>query len=304
MKRASLPQQYIAFVLLGSLFLQNCRGSSNLPIQGVGNITETVEQEGVVRKAIEKGKIELTKEQGIRGVDDEEGELTYKEWLKYERRGKSKNEEKGQLKTGRKEQEQQSHSVEIDKTYLESSIVDLAEKAAEQGNVAAQRDMGFIYQNGRAGLPQDDKLAIEWFKKSAIQGYVYGQTNLAWMYYNGKGTARNYHEAFKWYQKAADQGHPNAQCRLGWMYQTGKGVKRDYIKAREWYEKAAAQGNAQAQFNLGEVYQNGWGISKDYAKALGWYQKAAEQGNVGAQHKLGEMYYYGQGIQKNYTRTK
>jgi TPR repeat protein len=35
-----------------------------------------------------------------------------------------------------------------------------------------------MYQNGRDGLPQDDKQAAEWFRKAAEQGELNAQTAL------------------------------------------------------------------------------------------------------------------------------
>ncbi len=42
---------------------------------------------------------------------------------------------------------------------------------AEGGDLAAQNDLGWMYQNGK-GVPQDDVKAIEWYRKAAEGDYA------------------------------------------------------------------------------------------------------------------------------------
>ena len=105
--------------------------------------------------------------------------------------------------------------------------------------------------------------AFKYCKKAAEQGEVHAQYNLGNMYADGKGVKQDYFKAFEWYQKAAEQGNADAQCFLGFMYQYGQGVKQDYFKAFEWWQKAAEQGDAEAQFNLGVMYNIGKGVKQD-----------------------------------------
>ena len=170
------------------------------------------------------------------------------------------------------------------------------QKAAAQGNVAAQYNLGVMYDNG-VGVPEDDVKAVEWYQKAAVQGAVYAQSTLGYMYSRGEGVNKDLVKAFEWYQKAAAQGNVAAQYNLGVMYDNGVGVPEDDVKAVEWYQKAAAQGDAQS--NLGVMYNKGNGVPKDSVKAFEWYQKAAEQGNAKAQHSLGFKYATGDGVPKN-----
>ncbi|OJW69364.1 MAG: hypothetical protein BGO68_02880 [Candidatus Amoebophilus sp. 36-38] len=97
------------------------------------------------------------------------------------------------------------------------------------------------------------KEAFKWNWKAAEQGNVNSQYNLGWMYGNAKGVTRNYQEAIKWHQKAADQGFVGAQYTLGWMYEEGLGVGRNYQEAIKWYQRAADQGFADAQAKVDEL---------------------------------------------------
>jgi len=74
--------------------------------------------------------------------------------------------------------------------------------------------------------------------------------------------------AVAWYRKAADQGNAMAQTNLGEMYEKGKGVPQYYMIAVTWYRKAADQGNARAQTNLGKMYEESNGVEQDYAIAM------------------------------------
>lgn len=109
-------------------------------------------------------------------------------------------------------------------------------------------------------------------KKAAEQGDAAAQYNLGRMYYFDQG---DYTEAVKWFRKAAGQGHDQAQAFLGLTYIMGRHVPQDYAEALKWYRKAAEQGNARAQRTLGSMYYLGQGVPQDYVQAHKWYNLAA-----------------------------
>ncbi|HEY6458184.1 MAG TPA: tetratricopeptide repeat protein, partial [Steroidobacteraceae bacterium] len=154
---------------------------------------------------------------------------------------------------------------------------------AEQGNAAAEYDLGVAEAQGQ-GVPQDDAKAAQWFLKAAQQGNVRAQYNLGAMYDLGEGVPQDYAQAAVWLRKAAEQGNANAQSNLGAAYANGQGVPQDYTQAAQWYQKAAAQGYIDAQVNLASMYVDGNGVPRDYAKAAHWYSTAAQQGNAAAQY--------------------
>ena len=82
--------------------------------------------------------------------------------------------------------------------------------AAKRGNANSQCVLGNHYEQGRHGLTQSSKRAIEY------------------------------------YTLAANQGHAGAQYNLGRMYAIGNGIEQSYSKVREWWTKAAAQGIKEA----------------------------------------------------------
>ena len=78
---------------------------------------------------------------------------------------------------------------------------------------------------------------MKWYRKAAEQGNAAAQYNLGYCYQYGQGVEQNYQEAVKWYRKAAEQGNAAAQCNLGICYYKGQGVERDLDKAKEMFKK-------------------------------------------------------------------
>lgn len=118
-----------------------------------------------------------------------------------------------------------------------------------------------------------------WYKKAAEQGHVAAQLNLGVMYNTGAGVKQDYGQAARWYEKAAAKGNAKAELNLGILYDQGLGVSKDLKKAYDLYRKAAARGVADAQYNLGILYYNGEGVKQDYIESYAWLSIAADQGS-------------------------
>ncbi len=148
---------------------------------------------------------------------------------------------------------------------------------AEQGDAKSQCELGINYHFGWGGLPQDDKSAVNYFRKAADQGYGDAQYWLGFCYSGGYGVQKDETQAFNWYKKSADNGNDRGQLRLGEAYFRGEGVACDRSKAIIWYQKSAEQGNKEAQYNLGHFYEEGLGVTKDNKKADYWYQEVLKK---------------------------
>ena len=70
-------------------------------------------------------------------------------------------------------------------------------RLAESGDKIEQNNLGVMYTNGE-GVPEDDKQAVQWYRKSAEQGYADAQFNLGTRYSHGEGVPEDDNEAFKW----------------------------------------------------------------------------------------------------------
>jgi hypothetical protein len=90
--------------------------------------------------------------------------------------------------------------------------------------------------------------AVTWYRRAADQGNVLAQFNLGTMYHQGQGVPQDYAQALTWYRRAAAQGEAVAQYNLALLYEQGGGVPQDYQQAYFWYNLAAA--HAPAEFSL------------------------------------------------------
>jgi TPR repeat protein len=165
-------------------------------------------------------------------------------------------------------------------------------KAAEQGHLSAQRELGLCYLDG-VGIEKNDVLAVEWIRKVAEKGFAPAQRTYGYCFYKGKGVERDLNKSIYWYRKAAEQEDAVAQRVLGVRYREGDGVEANSFKAVYWFKKAAEQDDIVAMSNLGCHYVEGWGIKKDAINAMYWLTKAAERGHIWTQKYLGNLYEYG-----------
>ena len=95
----------------------------------------------------------------------------------------------------------------------------------------------------------DYATAVKEWTPDAEQGNAAAQYNLGLMYDKGLGVVQNYKTAVKWYTLAVEQGHASAQNNLGFMYGNGEGVLQDYIYAHMWWNITASSGVSEAAEN-------------------------------------------------------
>ena len=153
---------------------------------------------------------------------------------------------------------------------------------AEQGDAAAQHDLGVLYVNGE-GVPQVSAEAVRWFRLAAEQGLARAQNKLGLSYAESEGVPQDDAKAVRWYRLAAEQGLSNAQYNLGFMYNNGRGVPEDDLEAVRWWRLAADQGEVDAQVYLGWMYEYGDGVPQDDVQAHMWFNIAASR-STGTQH--------------------
>ena len=154
--------------------------------------------------------------------------------------------------------------LSLSTAYSQTSSFQITKLSAEQGDAAAQYNLGNMYRRGE-GVPLNVVEAVKWYRLAAEQGYANAQFNLGFAYANGYGVPQNAAEAAKWYRLAAEQGYAIAQLNLGGMYATGRGVPQDYLAAYVWFSVAATQGNENAKTNRDRVV----GILKPEQRARG-----------------------------------
>lgn len=122
---------------------------------------------------------------------------------------------------------------------------------AEAGNLEAQYELACNLFYGRNGYEQNQEASFEWFLKAAKQGHVTSQTQIGYMYLYGKGAEKSPVEAAPWIEKAAALGNRAAQTYMAVLCRFGMGgVEQDMDKAVYWYWESAKRGYGDAQREL------------------------------------------------------
>jgi len=109
---------------------------------------------------------------------------------------------------------------------------------AEKGIPHVEHRVALLYAGG-LGVRKDLVQAIQWHRRAAEQGYVPAQYDLGNIYLND---LHDYANAMRWLLPAAEKGQADAQFEIGVMHDYGFGVPASHIEALAWYERAAAQG--------------------------------------------------------------
>ncbi|KAG0284299.1 hypothetical protein BGZ96_011310 [Linnemannia gamsii] len=164
-------------------------------------------------------------------------------------------------------------------------------QAAEQGYALAQYSVGFMCRYQEVfGM---DKAMVEmYFRKAANQGVMEAQYEMGRLYQEGFDRIKqDPDEAMTWYLKAAEQDYAPAKVAIGSLHESGQCGRipekdRNYSGAMEWYLKAATQGDAQAHYEIGRMFDEGAGVVQDDLKARQWYAQAAGRGHADAKKRL------------------
>jgi TPR repeat protein len=123
--------------------------------------------------------------------------------------------------------------------------------AAESGCVPAIKNLGIVYEYGRAGvLPKDELKAFEYYKAAAEKDNEPAKEAVRRLEVN----LRPMHELEA---KADELRDPEQQFQIGRRYHNGLNCPQNVARAIEWYERAVNLGHAGAANNLGAWAEEG-----------------------------------------------
>ena len=151
---------------------------------------------------------------------------------------------------------------------------------ADESNLIADEQfrIGIAYQNGAYMLPQDNKKALEYYRKAAERGHAVAQLFMVMgtMRYNDDHNDDHNDEVMYWLQKAASQGERQAMYNLAISYHRGDiGGKPDIARSTELLRRSAEKGYGAACSRYAILFLNGEdGVDKNYAVAKFWALEA------------------------------
>lgn len=96
----------------------------------------------------------------------------------------------------------------------------------------------------KIGIPANPGEAVKWYRKAAENGHLLAQYEMGKIYHSGEGVAKDQVEAFKWWLKAAEQGHATSLFNIGVMYYLGRGTTKDFSEAARWFRIRSNQENS------------------------------------------------------------
>lgn len=185
---------------------------------------------------------------------------------------------------------------------------ELNKKQAQQGDAAAQYQVGIAYKNGKGTLV-DGEQALHYLRLAAEAGHSKAPYQLADVYSDGLTGTVDWQAAIVWYRKAeteskvayfeevvapAEQGDVAAITQLGenYLVRDPSGInqvtKNAYAMA--WLEKASSQGGGKASYLLAGEYERGSDTPVgDNTKHLHYLKLAAEQGYPTAQYRFAQQ---------------
>ena len=95
-------------------------------------------------------------------------------------------------------------------------VTNIVQRFAREGDADAQYTLGTLYRSG-TGVPKNEGVALQWYKKAAEQGMADAQYNLGLMYASGDGVTEDANIAVDWIFRAAQQGHKDAEFTFNLM---------------------------------------------------------------------------------------
>lgn len=168
--------------------------------------------------------------------------------------------------------------------------MDYVVKAAEQGDLSAQKYLARVYTEGRDGKKKDYAIAYRWLKAAAEQGDNESMHQLAmWDHYTHGGEWKSIEEiekCQKLLKRPAANRYAPSEAMLGFMYM----VEKKYIEAYNLLEDAASQGYSDCYYALSCCYFEGLGTKKDIKKAIYYCEKAILEAGGEWNSRLAEMY--------------
>ncbi|SPE57234.1 putative TPR repeat [Verrucomicrobia bacterium] len=190
-----------------------------------------------------------------------------------------------------------------------NSFADNVLRRAVAGEARAQYLLGLQYARGALGKRQDLAEATNWLVKAADQGLVNAQRELGHLYefayyHSGCCDMQCAQAAETWKRKVAEQGDREAEYdlynfmsgRVGlFLSRYGTNDPDRAFESMEWCRRAAEHGLLGAQNTVAQDHLE----RGEYSQAAAWLKTASEQGCASSMNDLACLYDAGLGVPKD-----
>uniref|UniRef100_U9UUE1 HCP-like protein n=1 Tax=Rhizophagus irregularis (strain DAOM 181602 / DAOM 197198 / MUCL 43194) TaxID=747089 RepID=U9UUE1_RHIID len=184
--------------------------------------------------------------------------------------------------------------------------------AANNGNSAAQFNLGDLYFNGKLGISKDEEKGLSYLKLAAIKGQPKAHAQLRYAFSAINKEKINIKGFLKFLKMSANEGNALALFNLGDVYLNGKfGIEKDENLGIKYLKKQIRPKNlfeifarnqlrtANYYFIIGFMSEHAFGKEKDPQMAFEYYYKAADLGDPRGLVYVGWCYYKGMGTSKD-----
>jgi serine/threonine-protein kinase len=164
------------------------------------------------------------------------------------------------------------------------------QQASDKGDPESTERLARMYEQGR-GVTVDLGRSVALLRRAADGGQVDAQRELAVRYARGVPGVlrRDEGSAASWYTLAAGSGDVASMRALGDIYENGRGVRKNESEAVGWWQKAAAAGDTASQYDLGMAYLRGRGVAKSDSAAMYWLARLAALGHPGGRYEAEKL---------------
>lgn len=171
-------------------------------------------------------------------------------------------------------------------------------KAARQGNVEAQVQTAYAYEEGK-GVTADGQQALHWFRQAALSGDSEALWKCAEIYIQGKLVTSDLEEAVPFLLLAAKQGSVPAQRELSRFYAQGLGgLPKHEGESLYWQFMAAKMGDDTLRQTLQQAQEKNPLLYTQLETFLNDLKKAQE-GDTEARLRVGQAYLNGTPVLQN-----
>lgn len=146
-----------------------------------------------------------------------------------------------------------------------SKALELYEVEAKQENISCQRQLGFMYYQGK-GTQRNLVTAESWFKQAFERGDEQASVGLFRIYVERS----EYSEALRYMRRMARKHYPPALYWLGRMYYNGYGVTKDLNRALIYFTLAARYGHFVGMRDRAKSLMRG--VNGFFARFIGAYE--------------------------------